>query len=466
MNQELANRAGVIEKRELGIDVTHHFDKVSRSNSEFERILDIVSWKQQPVFPRPGRMAWRIFDQKPELTDGHVRSMEAAKMKGVGIYNPSIDGKHRAPIYHSTSDQPFQPSNQPLLNFITYPHFGINNEGEYGFAFGKPSPIGGIEYERALNEYNCAVNLLKHDVSAIVPLAVVKYNSLPKFHGHDLGAVVCISPSQYPHRLGEIQHGAALRPGLDTSRDEFCRRLFETFEIDGDPFAEVTRLQLLKQIAFGAGRLINQFSRSGLFRYSSELQNFEYDFSRRQLVLTDLDSTLFLTSLPPKLQRLQVMRDFGSLMYHFMVGFATPLALGHYTIKNLIASDPISDLISGYFSTEVDSRVKSISLLLWSIFVPHFALLNRHRDKIDSEWSFERRRSYKMEHDLFYIAAMTILYPHFCENSISKMYPDDTLTQEQMVAKARKYLGPRFEYFEYLVNLSASYLDVEQFRIS
>lgn len=452
MRPELMTTICSAKQKDLEIEITHRFDKVVVSDSEFERILDIVSWKQLPVFPRRGRMAWYVFNDSPELRDGHERSLVAAKMKGVGVYNPSVDAKYRDPVYHLSSEKPFQPTNQPLLSFSTYPHFGIDSQGEYAFAFGKIAPIGGIIHEKAISEYNCALHLLKHDVPAIVPMAVVRYSSLEKFEGQTLGAAICISPSEYPHRLAEIQSGAALRPGLDTSKDKFCRQLFESFEIDGDPNAEVSRLEVLKRVAYNAGKLINDFSRSGLYRYSAALQNFEYDFTRRQLVLTDLDSTLFLNSLPVNLQRLQVIRDLGSLLYHFTVGFSTPLALGHYTLKNLIAADPIAELIAGYFSIKIDSRVKKVSSLLWSLFVPHFVLINRHREKIDTEWSVERRRSYKMEHDLFYVAAMTMTYPLFCENILSKIYPDATLTQEQFAIKAKTYLGSRFEYLEYLAN--------------
>lgn len=454
MQQEETNIDFTATESELGIELTHRFEKVSLSDEEFTQILDIVSWKQTPIFPRRGRMAWQVFEQPPILMDGHQRSLAAAKIKGVGVYNPSVDAKYRDPVYHIASERPFQPTNQPLLSFSTYPHFGINDKCEFGFTFGKTAPIGGILHDKAICEYNCALHLLKHDVPAIVPLAVVKYNSLPKFNGESLGAAICLSPSKFPYRLGEIQSGAALRPGLDKSKDEYCRLLFESAEINGGPYNELKRLELLKHIAFNAGKLINDFSASGLFRYSAALQNFEYDFDKRQLVLTDLDSSLFLNTLPPNLQRLQVIRDFGSLLYHFTVGFATPLALGHYSLKNLVESDPISALISGYFSINIDARVRRIASTLWSLFIPHFVLLNRHRQEIDNKWSVERRRSYKMEHDLFFVTAMTISYPLFCENRLSTLYPDGNLTQDQMIAKARNYLGQRFEYLEYLVNRS------------
>jgi hypothetical protein len=373
-------------------------------------------------------------------------------MKGVGVYNPTHDAKYRDPVYHIASPEPFQPTNVPLVSFASYPHFGINSSGEYTFAFGKMAPTGAIVHQRALNEYNCALHMLKHNVPAIVPLAVVKYNDLPRFEEQDLGAVVCLSPSRYPHRLGEVQHGAALRPGIDKSKDEYYHLLLDAFEIDADPYTEITRLRLLKKLSRKVAGVINKFSTCGLFRYSSTLQNFEFDFRSKEVVLTDLDSTLFLNSLPPHLQRLQVIRDLASIIYHVMVGFATPLALGHYTLKNLITHDPIEEIISGYFSVETNQQIKNISSLLWSLFVPHFVLLNRHKQKIDTEWSVERRRSYKMEHDLLYVMAITCLYPLFSKSRIGSRYPHDTLTQEVLFNKAKKYLGNRYEYFEYLLS--------------
>lgn len=451
MQPELLKESATSKYRTLRVEVTHRFDEIDISQKDLDSVLSMISWQKLPYFPRRGRMGWHVFDSPARLTNGQTRSLVAAKMKGIGVFNPPSDALYRDPVYHISSNQAFQPTNEPLISFSTYPHFGINSEGHYGFAFGKMAPIGGIIHERALNEYSCALHLLRKNVSAIVPLMVVKYTDLPKFDEHSLGAVVCISPSLYPHRLGEVQHGAALRPGIDKSKDTYYHELLRSFQVSSDPNLETTRLDLLKKLAPRAARLIHDFSAAGLFRYSSTLQNFEYDFHRNELVLTDLDSTLSLESLTPQLQRMQVIRDFASLLYHFIVGFGTPLALGHYRLKMLLEADPVADLIAGYFSIPKTHEVKKISQLLWSCFIPHFVLLNRHKPKIDTEWSVERRRSYKMEHDLFYVMAITALYPLFCRSALSEKYPDPLLTQDALLKKAEVYLGGRYEYFEYLL---------------
>jgi hypothetical protein len=55
-----------------------------------------------------------------------------------------------------------------------------------------------------------------------------------------------------------------------------------------------------------------------------------------------------------------------------------------------------------------------------------------------------------MDHDLFYILAITALYPFFQKSALSKQYPFD-LSQADLMAKAERYLGERYEYLEYLL---------------
>lgn len=435
--------------RQLGIEITHHFTGTTLSEKEFNKLTDIVSWKQVPSFPQRGRMAWHVFQEQPLLLDGSAKSLKAAKIKGVGGFNPHTEAHNRDPIYHKTTSEPFQPTLQPLSSFATYPHLGFREDGEYDIVYGSVAPIGGILHERAVAEYRCALHLLRHKVPAIVPLAVFRYEDSLKFHRQEMGVVVCFSPAEYPNRLSEVQYGAALRRGNNPVKDEYYDNIRQALSIPGDPRCEKTRLRTLNEIATRVGSVIHDFSYSGLYRYSAELPNFEFDFNECEVVLTDLDSTRFLSELPVNHQRLQVLRDMASMIYHFMAKFATPLALGHYTLKNLLTFDPITELIAGYFPGALRSEVEVIAKKLWNVFIPHFMLINKNRAKINSVWDNERRRSYKMDHDLFFILAMTMLYPIFCKSDLGEKYPDETLTQNKMMEKAGNYLGERCEYFEY-----------------
>ena len=59
-----------------------------------------------------------------------------------------------------------------------------------------------------------------------------------------------------------------------------------------------------------------------------------------------------------------------------------------------------------------------------------------------------------MDHDLFYILAMTTLRPLFARSRVGEKYPH-AITEEEMWAKAERFLGERYEYFAYLMRQPA-----------
>ncbi|NKB84798.1 hypothetical protein HED51_23870 [Ochrobactrum grignonense] len=155
---------------------------------------------------------------------------------------------------------------------------------------------------------------------------------------------------------------------------------------------------------------MRQFSAAGLYRYSAEFPNFDFDFRHAEVVFTDLDSSLFLDGLEPPARARQILRDAASMIYHLVAKFSGPTALGAYTIKALLKSDPIYAALRGYFHQLNEDDAKRVSQRLWQLYLPHFYLLNMHRDRIIGEWSQERRRSYKMDHHLFFLAVMYFFY--------------------------------------------------------
>ncbi len=78
------------------------------------------------------------------------------------------------------------------------------------------------------------------------------------------------------------------------------------------------------------------------------------------------------------------------------------------------------------------------------------ALLTKHRDDILGGWDGDRRKSYKMDHDLFYILALTLLRPLFERSAVGRKYPSD-ITDDEMWGKAERFLGNRFQYFAWLM---------------
>jgi len=256
--------------QEIGSVITHRFDDVNISEREFDILLDIVSWKRTPKFPRRGRMAWHILDEPASVPAFPDLQLRAAKIKGIGAYNPPDDGRYRDPLLDYFIDAPIQPTTEPLDSFVTYPHVGIDKEGEFMWAYGSISPVGGIVHDRALREFQMAKILVEHRVPTIVPLVVVQYEERLTFNEQPMGAVISLLPNTAPYRLSEIQYGAAIQPGEDPDKDAYCREVQDSLGVAGDLTVEETRLEVINLLARKVGKLIRDFTAAGLYRYSPE----------------------------------------------------------------------------------------------------------------------------------------------------------------------------------------------------
>ncbi len=73
---------------EIDLTVTHRFSSIRIADAEYKELLNIASWSTRPWFPAPGRTAWYRFKSVPCLVDAHGRYFPAAKLKGVGVWNP------------------------------------------------------------------------------------------------------------------------------------------------------------------------------------------------------------------------------------------------------------------------------------------------------------------------------------------------------------------------------------------
>ncbi|MEQ9370106.1 MAG: hypothetical protein RIG63_13970 [Coleofasciculus chthonoplastes F3-SA18-01] len=162
-----------------------------------------------------------------------------------------------------------------------------------------------------------------------------------------------------------------------------------------------------------------------------------------------------MAEIPEELRTLQALRELGSVVYRTVAKFGNPSVLEIYTLNNLLKYDPLFELISGYFPQATTAEINTITNKLWNCFIPYLFLLKKYKQEINQDWSSERRRSYKMDHDLFYILAMTSLYPLFRQSDIFHQYPSN-LTMENLMQKAQVYLGERYDYFLYLFDEKTS----------
>jgi len=420
----------------INFTITHRFSDVQISDKEFHNLLTILSWQRKPQFPLHGRTAWHILEKAaypvlmPEL------KLRAAKIKGIGLRSP---------------EKLIQPTTKVFDEFATYPHFGISHEGEFTQAFSEITPYAGILHRRAIMEFESAKKLFKKGIPTIVPLAVIRYEDQYQFRGEPMGAVVSLSSDISYHRLSELQYGTAFCSYSDPDAKAYCYQFHKALKIREEPSSEEARLRIINILARQLGQLIHHFTEVGIYRYSSEWSNFSYDFERQKILLTDLDSSMPMDNLKQELRILHAMRDLCSLLYRTLSKFYTPQVVDSYTLSNLLSFNPILELLHGYFPKESLPQLEFVAKKLWGYFVPHFFLLKKYKHAIWNEWTVEQRKSYKMDHDLFYILVLTTLYPLFQKSDIFQLYPSG-LTEENLLEKAKIYLGERYEYLLYLLD--------------
>ena len=439
----------------LEYEVTHVYDGVNISKKELNRLLDIACWnKCKPNFKAPGRVAWEPLEEEVSLVDNPAYKFIAAKLKGVGLFNPPSDKKFSGIISKDYSVEPSYPTTTTWDDLITYPHFGIADDGSYKFAYSHPSPVGGILHERAIVEYNVAKNMLEAGIPTIIPLAVIKYNDDFTFNGKPMGAVITLSVSASHLRASQALYSTAILRGTDQESDAYYDDMLATLGVDGDPTDEVTRLQVVNKIAGRLGKLIHQFSMKGFYRYSSEWSNFQYSAETDELLFIDLDSSRSMEAdnLPQFRRSLEAIRDLATVVYRSTAKMAYPTIIDKYTLNNVLKFNPILQILTNYFPEAAVEELEVVSKRLYNSFIPHWFQLKRYKKEIGNvEWDRERRKTYKMEHDLFYILIMTSLFPFFRESDIGQKY-GDCPSDELLMQRAKDYLGDRYEYFVYLMN--------------
>ncbi len=125
------------------------------------KIAESIAWRIVPYFPRRGRMAWYRLKTPVASLTAEGRLLSGVKLKGLGAYNPPVEGRGRDAILDSFAQDPVQPTTLPLSSFATYPHLGFDVKGELTVSLGATAPVGGIVVERATREYLTAQRLIE-----------------------------------------------------------------------------------------------------------------------------------------------------------------------------------------------------------------------------------------------------------------------------------------------------------------
>ena len=433
----------------IDLEVTHFFDQVEIPEDEVGNILKIASWQITPKFPYPGRTAWHVFKKPVYLKSDKERRFYAAKLKGIGVWNPGnahlYSGVHQP--QGASSETPIPPTTEEYKFTASIAHFGFTDDGCFQAVYSEPAPFGGILHRRAVQEYENTSWLLLREVPSVVPLLVVRLPDSYKFMNQDMGISVVLSEEIEPYRLHLIHFGEG---ELTEQEHKYYTKLRQAIGISGDVCDENTRLQVINALTGKIGKLMHDFSAAGLYRYSGGWEDLQFCVKKKSLFLVDLDSSRSLTELTPRTKPLQILRDLSSSIHKLLNTFYYPTVMDKYTFSNLVDYDPVFEMLSAYFPASSEEKVKRASKRFWAFFAPHLFLMKRHRNQILSEWDYENRKSYKIDDDIFYSLAILNLFPLYCESDLNSIYPCEC-TMDDLRTRAQSFLGERYQYLSYLL---------------
>jgi len=431
----------------MELEITHLFDQIAIPEDELERLLKVASWQIQPHFPYPGRTAWHIFEKPVHLKNDPERIFCAAKIKGVGVWNPENFHLYSGVHAPACGEKPIPPSTNEYKFTSSIPHFGFTEDGCFRSIFSEPTPFGGMLHRRAVQEYENSHRMLAHGVPAFVPLMVARLPGCYQFMDQAMGIVISLSEESQPCRLHLVHFGGN---ELNEPELKYYTSLRQSLGISSDFFDEESRLQTINALSGQIGKLLHDFSAAGLYRHSGGWEDLSFCLKTRRVFLADLDSNRCLAELTACTRPLQILRDLSSSIHKLLNMFYYPTVLDKYTFSNLVAYDPISAMLSAYFPESQASKINKVAGRFWDYFAPHYFLMQRYRNQVLGEWDGERRKSYKMDDDIFFTLSMLNLFPLYGESELNSLYPSES-TLSDLREHARVFLGEKYQYVSYLL---------------
>jgi len=404
---------------------------VGLSKLDSKAIEDIIAWRAPPSFYKPGRSAWYLLQQPLTLDSGVT--VHAAKLKGAGGWNPSVD---------SNLSGLSQPSNLEYTATGRRAHFGINTDGEFCTTYSDPAPFGAIAHNRARLEFDNATRLQAAAVPSIIPYQLIDYTDLDGFRGEPLSVAVSLVPTELPTRLESLLLGDG---HLNEAEKKATQTIIKYYTPSNVSHPGMT--QARPWVAREIGQLVRRLNACGLYRHSSAWDNFMFDSQSECLFLTDLDSTRLLEDLAPELRGLQQFRDFASALYRLANSLYKPFVIKSHSFSELRQYDPFAGIISGYFDLSLD-EAKPYTDSLWRYFGSHWFLILGVCDRL-TQFPLEQRKSYRMVSNVFYCLAMWSLrsvYQSRQKHLELEGIPDD----KELERRIALYLGESFELFKLL----------------
>lgn len=413
----------------LSFSVVERAPEVELAPVDARALDELISWRAEPWFAVVGRTAWYVLKQ-PVLSSDGARLLTAAKLKGVGAFDP-------------TTGKGTRPTNEEYVETAQALHFGVDDAGQFSEVRSEPAPYGAILLRRARQEFDNARLLAQAGVPAIYPLSVCVYDELPKFRGESLGVVTSLTSDASPYSLDWM----LVRTQAASARLADRKTVLTCLGAHAFDDSMEGRLSILSATAAKIGILMRQFAKAGLYRYSSGWDNFHINRRTGELYLTDLDSSRRLSELSANVRAMQVLRDMAGTLYRVANKLYHPSNTDAFRLEALLEADPLACVLSGYLDVDL-ARCRELVVPLWNYFIPHCFLLKRHQPALAS-WPEALRQSYKMDKNLFHGLAIYSLADAYHSQRARLGLPEAPATEE-LRASVRRFMGERADMIEFL----------------
>jgi hypothetical protein len=425
----------------LAFEVILRADEPVLSARDREAIEQLVSWRRTPAFAKPGRTAWHVL-QDPVRAPGGGPMLRAAKLKGVGAWNPAdagagLDGAGSHPTGL------VRPSVAEFAKTARTAHFGVDAHGRFQDVHSEPAPFGAILLRRARQEYENARRLADAGVRSVVPGLLARYEG-PGFHGEPLGAVVCLSPTASPQALDFLYQRD---PDPTPERRAHAHAVLEALGLPGEhSVATFVRAQAL--VAFRVGRALRRFAQAGLYRHSSAWDNFYFDPRTGDVCFTDLDSSRCLAELPAPVAGLQVLRDLAGALWRLPKQLCEAEVLGEFPLEAVLAEDALAATLAGFLEIGLDEARRHVAPL-WDHVVPGWFLMKRHGPAVAS-WSKAERKSHRIDRGIFCcLAILAVAEPYAARHEALGLPAAPSIAA--LRAAVRDHVGEQADYLDWLL---------------
>lgn len=415
-------------------------DGIALSRRDAEAIERIVAWDGvQPQFTKPGRTAWYVLQDPVQAPNGGPL-LRAAKLKGVGAWNPAdpairsgVKGDHPTGIH--------RPSVAEYKETARTVHFGIGADGEFKGVHSESAPFGAILLRRAAQEYDNAGTLSRAGVPCVVPFMLARYAEL--FKGEPIGVVVSLAPDESPHGLDFLYQR---EPEATDERRAHCTAVLKALGEAGELLMPALCTAQSKVSAL-VGRSLRQFAQAGLYRYSSAWDNFFFNKQDAGVYLTDLDSSRPLAELPPDIGAMQILRDLAGALWRLPKQFCERATVNDFQLQPLLELDALASMVAGYFEMD-DAAARRLVNPLWAYFIPHWFLLKRHGAQV-AGWTKDQGKSYRIEKSEFHCLAILVLAEAYRERHQAFGLPSLPATTE-LRRRMRSFLGEQMDQLSWL----------------